>query len=806
MIELFQKLNDYIYKSTGFNKNNYNSFRNPVFLILASLVFTSIIFAYSNHFSNSFHFDDSHTIENNSAIQELNIIDFFKDATTFSSLPTNQSYRPLTTLENAIDYKIGNGLNSKTFHIHIFLTYLIVCLLLLIFTKKLLDKISFSKINQFWALLITASFGLLCANAETVNYMIQRAEIVSALFVLAGFVAYLSNGFWRKKLAYLIFPFIGFFSKEMAFVFAPLLLLYFLIFEENVDLLHFYRKDEFKKCLKSFVKIVPAFILTVSYYIFYSYMMPSTFSPGGFSQFNYLITQPMAMVHYIVTYFIPYNLSADTDWVVYKSLLDYRAITGILLVALLFYAALKASKKKETKLFSFGILWFFISLLPTSSFIPFAEVLNDHRTFIPYIGLTIAFVFGLNYVVQKYISKGIKRKPIQNVIFIGIILFLGANTFGVRERNKVWKSELSLWKDVTIKSPNNGRGLMNYGLALMKKGDYNGAIDYFNKALILKPNYSSLYINLGIAKNAKGNKTEAEHYFKKAIELSPSSHNSLYFYARFLVNEGRLKEGEGFLINSLKISPNYSNSKVLLLELYHQTNEWGKLKNLANEILKNLPNNENALKYLDISNNKKSILMILEDETKNNPTPEKYLNLSLKYFQNNNFRETINAANSALKLKSNYPDAYNNIGIAHYMLKEYDKAIEAYNTAISLKPNYKLAQNNLANAIEAKSSMKNLLNPTTKNRTSNYFLNLSLSFYNDRNYLACINAAKKSILIHPNADAYNNICAAYNQLMDYDKAIEACNKAIKLEPTHRLANGNLIYALNKIKKPEWKKN
>ena len=186
MIEFFQKLNEYIYKHTGLNNNNQNS----VFIILASIVFVTIIFAYSNHFSNSFQFDDGHTIENNSAIQELNIKSFFNDPTTFSSLPANQSYRPLTTLENAIDYKIGNGLNSRTFHIHIFITYMLACILLFVFTKKLLDKISFSNINQFWSLLVSAIFGLLCANAETVNYIIQRAEIVSALFVLARFTAY----------------------------------------------------------------------------------------------------------------------------------------------------------------------------------------------------------------------------------------------------------------------------------------------------------------------------------------------------------------------------------------------------------------------------------------------------------------------------------------------------------------------------------------------------------------------------------------------------------------------------------------
>ena len=35
---------------------------------------------------------------------------------------------------------------------------------------------------------------------------------------------------------------------------------------------------------------------------------------------------------------------------------------------------------------------------------------------------------------------------------------------------------------VTIKSPNNGRGLMNYGLTFMRKGEYVKALDLFKKA------------------------------------------------------------------------------------------------------------------------------------------------------------------------------------------------------------------------------------------------------------------------------------------------------------------------------------
>ena len=91
-----------------------------------------------------------------------------------------------------------------------------------------------------------------------------------------------------------------------------------------------------------------------------------------------------------------------------------------------------------------------------------------------------------------------------------------------------------MWYDVTIKSPLNGRGLMNYGLVKMEQGKYLEADKYFNKALELTPNYSYLFVNLAIVKNALGDSKTAENYFKKAIQLGNDFAGSHSFYARFL--------------------------------------------------------------------------------------------------------------------------------------------------------------------------------------------------------------------------------------------------------------------------------
>src|SRR4051812_49284228 len=77
-----------------------------------TLLLAALLAAYGNHFLNAFHFDDAHTIVNNAAIRELrNVPLFFRDATTFSALPSNQSYRPLVSTLLALDYYLGGGLH-----------------------------------------------------------------------------------------------------------------------------------------------------------------------------------------------------------------------------------------------------------------------------------------------------------------------------------------------------------------------------------------------------------------------------------------------------------------------------------------------------------------------------------------------------------------------------------------------------------------------------------------------------------------------------------------------------------------------
>src|SRR5260370_8888826 len=116
--------------------------RNKGRVWLGGAVFLVILIAaYSNHFHNSFHFDDAHTIVTNAAIRDLrNIPLFFRDATTFSSLPSNQSYRPLVSTLFAIDYSLGHDLRPFWFHLSIFALFVAMIVLFGYILEQFLER------------------------------------------------------------------------------------------------------------------------------------------------------------------------------------------------------------------------------------------------------------------------------------------------------------------------------------------------------------------------------------------------------------------------------------------------------------------------------------------------------------------------------------------------------------------------------------------------------------------------------------------------------------------------------------------
>ncbi|PZR72977.1 MAG: hypothetical protein DLM73_11765 [Chthoniobacterales bacterium] len=76
-------------------------------------------------------------------------------------------------------------------------------------------------------------------------------------------------------------------------------------------------------------------------------------------------------------------------------------------------------------------------------------------------------------------------------------------------------------------------------------------------------------------------------------------------------------------------------------------------------------------------------------------TPESYLALSLQFYREGRYFESVVASRLALDLRPGYAEAWNNIGAAYNQLGRYDEAAAACEQALRYKPDFDLARNNL---------------------------------------------------------------------------------------------------------------
>ena len=270
-------------------------------------------------------------------------------------------------------------------------------------------------------------------------------------------------------------------------------------------------------------------------------------------------------------------------------------------------------------------------------------------------------LFWIFYLIYEKYKSQLDTKPIlkRTIIILSVIIY-SLHAYGTYQRNEIWQSQESLWYDVTIKSPNNGRGQMNYALTLMNKGKFEETLVYFERALQLMPTYSYLHINMGVLKNAMGFPQEAEIYYRNAIQYDRSNIEAYYYYAKFLLSQQRNDEALAYAKHGLDLSPGHA-----------------------------------ALNSFYVSIQKMNFNSVDDLESNKSLSENDYINLSLTLFEDAKYEECVKACYKALEINPNSKEAYNNIGIASIKLGKIDEAIFACNKALEIDPNFTLAKNNL---------------------------------------------------------------------------------------------------------------
>jgi Tfp pilus assembly protein PilF len=674
-----------------------------------------LVFAYANSLRNQFHFDDHSVLVENLYLRNLdNVPRFFVDASTYTTFPPNAVYRPLVSTTLAVDHHLAGGLDPYVFRISQLVQMALLWLALLAFYRLVMERAQPAPVNRWLALFAATLFGVHTLNSEAMNLMHVRSEILSTLGLVVGFVVWLHGGLPRRLGLHYLAMVVGALAKLPAVTLGPLVMLWSALDNRwgpvsiqaragsiasrsgvvNMDGARGVSPaarpwmDAVRHGVRAGIGLLLVGAATA--FAISRLDAPTQHYAGG-DRLPYALTQVWAWLHYVRLAILPLGLSADPDSARIQQWYDSRVFAGALALLALLWLFVRTARSRRAWPIAFGLGWWAIGLAPASSILPISETMNDHRPFVGLIGLILAAVWAARLAWEVVVERSGRRgelasrgprlwRAVATVTCLGI---LAGHVAGARARNEVWRDDLTLWTDVTTKSPGNGRGWMNYGLALMQRGRLDEAAAAYARSEALLPNYYVLRINQAILAGARGDVGAAGEHFQQAIRLGPTMPDPYHYYARWLVDQGRGAEALAQLAEAQRVTPGYAPAVDLAMDLEVARGNWDAAARLAAGRLALDPSDARAAAYARRSAGQQGEHDLLVHQARVLGQQRQFVASALAY-------------RAALEQQPHSAEALNNLGWTLGMLGFYPEAAAALQQALVAQPDFALARNNLA--------------------------------------------------------------------------------------------------------------
>jgi tetratricopeptide (TPR) repeat protein len=518
----------------------------------SSLIAVCIVLAYANTFQVPFIFDDQINIVENSSIRN------FSSVIQVLSPPfgTGLAGRPIVNFTLALNYAIS-GEAPWSYHLLNLLIHLSAALCLFgIVRRSLLSEGLKGKYGDtatplaFCCALLWALHPL---QTQAVTYTIQRCESLMGLCFLLTF--YFALRGWQSAaprpwhLAAILSFLVGIGVKEVIVVAPVLLFLYDYVF------FHGDPKNAIKRSSLLYAGLAFG-LLCLALLVAAGGTASSGTGRIAFSAFDYWVTQPGVILHYLRLSLWPYPLSLDYGWPVAGL---REAWPSISIIAVLLIISLWALIKRYPT--GYLAAWFFAVLVPTS-ILPLPDIAFEHRMYLASAPLVLIIVIGI-YRLLGLISKRILSDQEKMATFVkkgSLYLFiLCSMSLGIQTylRNLDYQTELSIWADTLEKRPNNIRAQSNVGLAYLHLGNLLNAEKYMRAALNIDPNHAAANTNIGIVLNLQGRYAEAAYHLKKVLIIRPLNSEGYANLGAALLLSGNPREAVTHYTVALRLMPGH---------------------------------------------------------------------------------------------------------------------------------------------------------------------------------------------------------------------------------------------------------
>lgn len=536
---------------TPFHPKTNSDFALEWLKVLLLALITAAV--YSNTLNCEFAFDDIATIFQEqirwNSLELGNLVDVWQN----SFLTT----RPVANLSFALNYFFHQynvaGYHLVNIAIHISTG---VFLFFLIKTTLGLPALRLHRYSLNWLPFLSTLLWLVHPlQTQSVTYIVQRMNSMAAMFYVMALFVYVKGRLARNRQLKIVFfgvagvaGLLAVGSKEIALTLPFFVVLYEWYFLQDLEL------GQFKKYGLWAGGLICLLVLAAFLFYLGNDPLGSLLAGYGGRDFTLgerLLTESRVVIFYLSLLLLPLSsrLNLDHDFVISQSLLA-PSNTILSLIALLCLLALAVAFARRQRLLSFGILWFLGNLAIESTVVPL-EIVFEHRLYLPSMMLILA----LMACAGEYLADS----RLARVVGLVLIMVLAFCSY---QRNQIWESEVTLWRDCVEKSPEKARTHNNIAVALKYAGLSAVEEEYhLLQAIRLDQSFAEAYNNLGNIRFLQGNFAEAISLYFKAIELDPNVAGWHFNLGDTLVKAWRLQEGKDHFEIALDLSPGHVDAR-----------------------------------------------------------------------------------------------------------------------------------------------------------------------------------------------------------------------------------------------------
>lgn len=293
-----------------------------------------------------------------------------------------------------------------------------------------------------------------------------------------------------------------------------------------------------------------------------------------FNHWHYIVTQLTVVAHYLKLMFWPSGMNLDPEWPKYETLwrgpvlIAFGVLTGLLASAWWLFR-----RHRQDVRFSLGFaftVWFFISVSISSGVVPLPDLMAEHRSYMPSIG-----IFALVACLMDWVRTAEFRQRLGRILVpTAAVVFVVALSWATCARNEVWRTNESLWKDTVAKSPGKFRTWGNLGTAYSLTGNEEKAVVCYRKALEIEPRFQNGLLNLSNSLLRLNRPKESLKTTMKLLKLDETAGAKVpvaFTMGLGLAGVGRYDEAVSIFRNIIQTVPDDPSAHTALGVVYYET-------------------------------------------------------------------------------------------------------------------------------------------------------------------------------------------------------------------------------------------